>query len=203
MDGRRRAVRRRRSSPRPPGARPALARRRRARRQRPARHAPRPPTSSWSRSTSRRDEWPERLRGLSGYLVPKPVQRSVTAVSFGSQKWAHWRPPDGGRDPAGVGGSRRHVAARPRPTTTSSPRCSTTCDTISASRSPRSRSAITRWPGAFAQYRPHHHALGRGRRACVADRACYVAGSSYRGIGIPACVRDGGRSPRRGDRSPT
>ena len=35
--------------------------------------------------------WPERLRGRSGYLVPKPVQDRVTAASFGSQKWAHWR----------------------------------------------------------------------------------------------------------------
>jgi oxygen-dependent protoporphyrinogen oxidase len=39
-------------------------------------------------------EWPERFAGLSGYLVPKPVQRLVTAVSFGSQKW---RTGDGGR----------------------------------------------------------------------------------------------------------
>ena len=34
--------------------------------------------------------WPERLHGLSGYLVPKPVQHLVTAVSFGSQKWQQW-----------------------------------------------------------------------------------------------------------------
>ncbi|MEB3323434.1 MAG: protoporphyrinogen oxidase, partial [Synechococcaceae cyanobacterium] len=40
--------------------------------------------------------WPDRLRGMSGYLVPKPVQRWVTAASFGSQKWGHWRPPTGG-----------------------------------------------------------------------------------------------------------
>ena len=37
------------------------------------------------------DDWPTRLRGHSGYLVPKPDQGLVTAVSFGSQKWAHWR----------------------------------------------------------------------------------------------------------------
>ena len=41
-----------------------------------------------------RGDWPERLHGLSGYLVPKPVQRMVTAVSFGSQKWAHWHDDD-------------------------------------------------------------------------------------------------------------
>ncbi len=38
------------------------------------------------------DAWPEHLTGRSGYLVPKPDQRYVTAVSFGSQKWAHWAP---------------------------------------------------------------------------------------------------------------
>ena len=37
---------------------------------------------------------PASVRGMSGYLVPKPAQRLVTAASFGSQKWAHWRGPD-------------------------------------------------------------------------------------------------------------
>ena len=37
---------------------------------------------------------PSSVRGMSGYLVPKPDQRLVTAASFGSQKWAHWRGPD-------------------------------------------------------------------------------------------------------------
>ncbi len=36
-------------------------------------------------------------RQRSGYLVPKSQQRYVTAVSFGSQKWAHWQPADGGQ----------------------------------------------------------------------------------------------------------
>lgn len=35
------------------------------------------------------------FRGLSGYLVAKPDQDRVTAVSFGSNKWAHWQPNDG------------------------------------------------------------------------------------------------------------
>ena len=38
--------------------------------------------------------WPARLAGMSGYLVPKPAQRLVTAVSFGSQKWSHWADDD-------------------------------------------------------------------------------------------------------------
>jgi protoporphyrinogen/coproporphyrinogen III oxidase len=130
--------------------------------------------------------WPDRLRGRSGYLVPKPVQRSVTAASFGSQKWAHWRPADGsevlrvslGRDgldvdhlddqsvlAAVVDEVGHHLDLDLQPT----------------------GSRITRWPGAFPQYRPHHaervlaieHALPAG---------VHVAGASYHGIGIPACI---------------
>jgi len=130
--------------------------------------------------------------GQSGYLVPKSRQRLVTAVSFGSQKWAHWRPADGsqilrvslGRDglPVAhldddalidavvreVGG---HLGVDLQPTEVS----------------------ITRWIGAFPQYRPHHaervEALAKAVPAGI-----HLAGASYRGIGIPACIADGERA---------
>ncbi len=138
------------------------------------------------------DEWPTRLHDRSGYLVPKPEQRHVTAASFASQKWAHWRPADGsqilrvslGRDglavrhldddeaiDATVTECGHHLGLDLRPTATS----------------------VTRWLDAFPQYRPHHH-----RR--VADIAASLpatielAGASYRGIGIPACIADGRRA---------
>ena len=103
----------------------------------------------------RADQWPDRLRGLSGYLVPKPDQRWVTAASFASQKWGHWRPPAGGeilrvsigRDGMGVmhldddevlrvvlDDLDHHLGVRFEP----------------------EEVRITRWPSAFAQYRPHH-----------------------------------------------
>ena len=135
------------------------------------------------------DQWPDRLAGRSGYLVPKPVQQLVTAASFGSQKWAHWRPPQGGeilrvslgRDGlpvlhlsddeilqitlAEVG---RHLGIDIAPLET----------------------RVTRWPGAFAQYRPHHadwvDAVERSLPAGL-----FVGGASYGGIGVPACVRQG------------
>jgi protoporphyrinogen/coproporphyrinogen III oxidase len=130
--------------------------------------------------------WPDRLRGRSGYLVPKPSQRTVTAASFGSQKWAHWRPDDGsevlrvslGRDgldvdhldddavlAAVVDEVGQHLDLDLQPT----------------------ESRITRWPGAFPQYRPHH-----ADRVTAIDgalpRGLHVVGASYHGIGIPACV---------------
>jgi len=132
-------------------------------------------------------QWPDRLRGRSGYLVPKPDQRWVTAASFGSQKWAHWRPPAGGeivrvslgRDGLPVlhladdevvahviADLDRHLGVELAPVDV----------------------RITRWPGAFAQYRPHHRAWVDAVESTL-PRGAHVTGASYRGIGIPACVR--------------
>ncbi|MFW2334475.1 protoporphyrinogen oxidase [Ilumatobacter sp.] len=136
--------------------------------------------------------WPERLRGRSGYLVPKPDQRHVTAASFGSQKWAHWQPDDGsqilrtslGRDGLPV----RHLdddeAVRH------------TIDEMNLHLGldlQPTNISITRWFDAFPQYRPHHHErIARVESGLPSTIA--VAGASYRGIGIPACVADGTRA---------
>lgn len=129
--------------------------------------------------------WPDRLRRRSGYLVPKPVQRTVTAASFGSQKWAHWRSPDGevlrvslGRDglpvdhldddtlrDRAIGEVGSHVGVELQPVT---------C-------------RVTRWPGSFPQYRPHHVAW-RTRVEAALPPGLFVTGASYGGIGVPACI---------------
>ncbi len=137
-------------------------------------------------------EWPERLAWLSGYLVPKSEQRTVTAASFASQKWAHWRPADGsqivrislGRDglpvehlddgaalERAVDEFGRHIGATVTPTAWS----------------------VTRWPGAFPQYRPHHFERVSAIEGTL-PAGVLLAGASYRGIGIPACVADGERA---------
>jgi oxygen-dependent protoporphyrinogen oxidase len=130
-------------------------------------------------------DWPERLRGRSGYLVPKPVQERVTAVSFGSQKWAHWQSPEGevlrvslGRDGRSaddlddddvvrhaVDEVGRHLALDLRPTAV----------------------RISRWPAAFPQYRPHHREWLQ-RLGSSLPTGLFVTGASYDGIGVPACV---------------
>ena len=131
-------------------------------------------------------QWPTRLTGMSGYLVPKPVQRLVTAVSFGSQKWAHWADHRTvvlrvslGRDglpvlhlsddelvAAAVSEVGHHLGVALRPTDV----------------------RLTRWPGAFPQYRPHHAALVADAQAALPP-TIRLAGASYHGIGIPACIR--------------
>jgi oxygen-dependent protoporphyrinogen oxidase len=137
-------------------------------------------------------DWPAHCQGRSGYLVPKPDQRYVTAASFASQKWAHWQPPEGGqlvrvslgRDglpvmhldddevtDAVVTELGRHLDHDVQPSAIS----------------------ITRWPAAFPQYRPHHADLvARAVRGLPPGLA--VAGAAYHGIGVPACIASGRRA---------
>ncbi len=133
-------------------------------------------------------EWPARLAGMSGYLVPKPMQRLVTAASFGSQKWAHWATPGSvilrislGRDglaalhlsdeqllAAAMDEVGQHLGFAVQPLA----------------------HRVTRWPGAFPQYRPHHAThIEAAQRALPIGIA--LAGASYHGIGVPACIRSG------------
>ena len=46
---------------------------------------------------------------------------------------------------------------------------------------------VSRWPGAFPQYRPHHRDWLAASRAGL-PAGVFVTGASYDGIGIPACI---------------
>ena len=130
--------------------------------------------------------WPDRLQKLSGYLVPKPQQRLVTAVSFGSQKWAHWADPDHvilrvslGRD----GLSALHLS--------DGELLADALDELNLHLQFDAQPTavrISRWAGAFPQYRPHHGAtISAAEHSLPSGLA--LAGASYHGIGIPACIR--------------
>ena len=133
---------------------------------------------------------PASVRGMSGYLVPKPAQRLVTAASFGSQKWAHWRGPDDivrvslGRDglpiddlddatlvDAAVRELGGHLGDDIEPTAV----------------------RVSRWPRAFPQYRPGHLDWLASVDAATPP-GLFLTGASYRGIGVPACIADAERT---------
>ncbi|MGC6397564.1 MAG: protoporphyrinogen oxidase [Ilumatobacteraceae bacterium] len=138
------------------------------------------------------NEWPEHLQNRSGYLIPKSQQRLVTAVSFASQKWSHLAQDDGsqilrislGRDALPID----HLSD---------------ADLVNHAIEETSQqlgihidhaeTRVSRWAHAFTQYRPHH-----AERVAAIDgllpRHLQLAGSSYRGIGIPACIADGTRA---------
>ena len=143
------------------------------------------------------DNWPADYTKRSGYLVPKPVQKWVTATSFASSKWAHWQPKtpeDGvilrislGRDGldltdqpddklinAALSEVGTHVGFDLQPT----------------------EYRLTRWPAAFPQYRPGHAKRVLGIETALATDApgIFVCGASYKGIGIPACIQQANSS---------
>lgn len=137
--------------------------------------------------------------GMSGYLVPKPAQDRVTAVSFGSNKWSHWKPADGsmilrasmGRDGAPVDdliqswSDERFVRQVID---------EVACHTGVALTAAEFR--VTRWPQSFPQYRPGHAKLVETLDRSLARSApgVVMAGASIRGIGIPACVAQAERA---------
>jgi len=129
-------------------------------------------------------DWPERLHDRSGYLVPKPVQRTVTAASFGSQKWSHWRG-DGevlrislGRDGLPID----HLADEELVA-----RAVEEVGTHLALDLGPTAARVSRWPAAFPQYRPHHPAWIAAVESGLPP-GLVVTGASYHGVGVPACV---------------
>lgn len=134
-------------------------------------------------------QWKPEWTG-SGYLVPKPDQRWVTAVSFGSNKWAHWQPADGskvlrvslGRDGMDV---MHHDDGTIMNLTLADLKHHLGVDFTPG------EVRITRWTDSFPQYRPHHFARLAQLEAGLQQRApgVFLAGASFRGIGIPACVQ--------------
>ena len=134
--------------------------------------------------------WPARLRGRSGYLVPKPVQRTVTAASFGSQKWAHWQGGDGEVLRVSLG-SRRPAGRPPGRSRGPRPRGRR------GRRPPRHRPPADGHPGlplagCLPPVPPPPPALAGGRRRLAARRACSSPGPATAGSG---CRR---ASPRPG-----
>ncbi|MEZ5257282.1 MAG: hypothetical protein R2705_10455 [Ilumatobacteraceae bacterium] len=140
------------------------------------------------------------LAGLpagSGVLVPKPEQASTSPRPRSSRKWSHWSPPEGGevlavarppRQPDATRTRRRHRRDRGDEGAGSALRVGR-----ATARRRRSRHPLA---GAFPQYQPHHGERVSAPHASVASSlpGLALAGASYGGVGIPACIRQGGEA---------
>ena len=126
----------------------------------------------------------------SGILFPRVDGRLMTACTWLSSKWAHYRR-DGSvlvRLSTGRFGDDRHhglgddelVAAV----------LAELSDAVPVSGEPIAV-RVGRWRRAFPQYTPGHHERVAGARAALTDRRVAVVGASYDGIGVPACVASG------------
>ena len=133
--------------------------------------------------------------GASGILVPRGEGRLMTACSFGSHKWPHWSSPDQAVLRVSTG---RYGDERALQLTDEALVERLAGEVASALRTTAAPSEwrVSRWPAAFPQYLVGH--VGRVERL---DRILArdvpeiaLAGASYRGSGIPACIASGRRA---------
>jgi oxygen-dependent protoporphyrinogen oxidase len=134
----------------------------------------------------------------SGFLVPKREERSITACSWSSSKWAHLASDRYAIMRASMG----HIDdARPLSLddeTLVSHALRDLHDMMGAFGRPQ-HVRVSRWPRSFPQYRPGHRAHIDAIE--VALRSCaprvLVAGAAYGGIGIPATILQARESAER------
>jgi oxygen-dependent protoporphyrinogen oxidase len=132
---------------------------------------------------------------VSGFLVPAPEGRLMTACSFGSRKWPHWSDPGTEvlRVSAGRAGDDRAVHLDDGEV---AERLHGELVAALGVRAPPTAWRVSRWPGSFPQYQ-----VGHGDRVGAVEAALAaslpgvaLAGASYRGSGIPACIGSGRRA---------
>lgn len=154
----------------------------------------------------------------AGFLVTRDIGWLTTACSYGSAKWPNWAA-SAARDADDVGdgnGGTPNMILRvsvgrdddDRHTRLDDAELRDTVLTELSSLSPlrglNEPGAITawrvsRWPYSLPQYRPGHgHLVDRIEEALAQEMpGVFVTGAAYRGLGIPACIRQGNEAAER------
>jgi protoporphyrinogen/coproporphyrinogen III oxidase len=135
--------------------------------------------------------------GASGFLVPKEEGRLLTACSFGSNKWPHWSDPGTAILRASAGRAHDDRPFRLDDASLVERVQGEIAEALGAMASPTAW-RVHRWPGSFPQYTVDHL-----KRVATIEAALQgtlprlmLAGASYRGSGIPACIASGRRAAR-------
>lgn len=136
----------------------------------------------------------------SGLLVPHRQGRLMTACSFATSKWAQLRDPERDdvifRVSAGRHGDVRHLDLDDRSLTDA---LLTDLDATLGLRGAPTEVRVNRWRHSFPQYAPGHLARVDAAEAALAAvlPTVVLAGAGYRGLGVPACVRQGNEAADR------
>ncbi len=135
--------------------------------------------------------------GVNGFLVPQESGRLMTACSFASSKWPQWTHPGQAlvRLSSGRFGHERPLELDDAELTD---RLLAELEAALGSGLHPVASRVSRWPNTFPQY-----FVGHGRRVDDIEArlgellpGVTLAGASYRGSGIPACIGSGRRAAR-------
>jgi protoporphyrinogen/coproporphyrinogen III oxidase len=133
----------------------------------------------------------------SGFLVPRPEGRLMTAATLLSSKWAHLARPDVVLVRVSAGRHRDDRAVRLTDAEVARALHDELAEAIGLTEGPVA-TRVTRWPEAFPQYAVGHlDRVARIEAAVNRVPGLAVAGSALRGIGIPACIAQGRQAAER------
>ena len=134
----------------------------------------------------------------SGVVVARDAGLSITACSFGSSKWAHW---DDGRNVVfrlSLGHDGDPVDWCTHSDEDLSAVALADLERILGVPVPPVGVRVGRWGRSFPQYRPGHlERIADVRTELAGAGPIAVAGMSYDGIGVPACIRSGRTAARQ------
>ena len=133
----------------------------------------------------------------SGFLVPIGSGLAITACSWASTKWAHLGGPDAAGATLRVSLGRHGddaIVSESDETLVAAARAGLAA-TMGISAAP-SATRVSRWPDAFPQYAVGHLQRTAAVEQLLGPAGVLCAGSSYHGIGIPACIASGRRAAR-------
>ncbi len=140
----------------------------------------------------------------TGFLVPRhtpsPIaggeELLITAGTFLDKKWPHLARP--GRTLLRVSAGRfADRRAEQLDDEALAVRVASELGAVLGTEARPAETVVTRWPNAFPQYRVGHLLRVNGIEAAVKRLpALAVAGSAYRGVGVPACIGSGRAAAR-------
>jgi oxygen-dependent protoporphyrinogen oxidase len=133
--------------------------------------------------------------GVSGVLVAREEGMLMTACSYADTKWPHWSSPGRVllRVSTGRHGDLRH---RRLDDATLVSRLAGELRLVAGATGEPLSWRVSRWADAFPQYRVGHLSTVARIEATLrtASPGVRLAGSSYRGAGVPACIASGRRA---------
>jgi protoporphyrinogen/coproporphyrinogen III oxidase len=164
------------------------------------------PQSALSRAVKAFGGGAEKLNEISGILMAPGSGMVMTACSFGSHKWPHWAAPGTTVVRVSAGRANEQYWARLDDEGLVERSCRE-LETVVVGRPgagggpglpPPLAWRVSRWPGSMPQYTVGHLDRVASTRAMLARYAPTVslAGASYNGVGVPACIGSGRRAAR-------
>jgi oxygen-dependent protoporphyrinogen oxidase len=134
--------------------------------------------------------------GVSGFLVPRVDGRLMTACTFMSAKWPQLARAGHVliRVSAGRWGDERALELEDDELVA---RLGAELKDSLGIAGPPDSATVSRWPRSFPQYQVGHlERVARIRAGVARQPGLEVAGASYEGVGIPACIGQGRRAGR-------